>query len=258
MSMISTTHERQQKDLISILQGIGMTKNQAIVYMAILELGPSPIWDIAQLSGLKRSTCYSLLEELIIKGHANSTNDGKRAIYDVTSPKRLLLAAETRVNRFARTLNEFDFLANKTLHKPSIRFYEGEAGVKEVYFSCLDMPKGQEVYVISDPAQTHATYPEVMKDYIAERIRRKIPSNGIFVDTPENRVITPTDLKSFRQSRYLTAAKLNLSVETQISGDRLAYISHSVHNPFAMVIESPLLAEQERQRFQLIWELAQD
>ena len=254
LSMNSTTQQtNDQKELQPILQGIGFSKNEALVYLSVLELGPSSIWDIAKKSGLKRSTCYSLLEELALKGHASSSNDGKRVLYAVTSPKRLMLAAKTRYSRFETAISRLDALASKSTQKPVVRFYEGLAGVREVYLSCLDVPKGTEILYMGSDEIIQANYPELLKEYMALRQERQVPIRVLFEDTPANREIGPDDINQLRATRYLPSELFHPPIETQISGDRVAYISHSTLMPFAYVIENAAFAEQERQKFEVMW-----
>src|SRR3989344_5825627 len=127
--MINTNSD----ELITTLKGIGLAKNEAAVYLACLELGPSSIWDIAKKSGIKRPTCYVILDELIWKGHASSTNDGKRTIYSVNSPKQLLRAVELRFTRFSNAIGQLEGLASKNPQKPVVSLYEGVNGIAEAY-----------------------------------------------------------------------------------------------------------------------------
>lgn len=244
-------------ELHNTLRGIGFSANEATVYLTALELGPSSIWDISLKCGLQRSTCYSLMEELLIKGYASKDNDGRRAIYAVASPKRLMLAARTRYARFERSISELDAVASKSPQKPIMRFYEGVEGVREVYLSCLDVPQGVEVLYLGSDEITEKNYPAILKEYMALRQEKKVPIRVIYEDTEINRRIGPDDPAKYRQTRYLPVNVFHPPIETQISGDRVAYVSHNVQTPFAYVIENAAFAEQERQKFELLWKIAE-
>ena len=241
------------KELQTTLRGIGFSPNEAAVYLAALELGPSSMWDIALKCGLQRSTCYSLMEELVIKGYASKDTDGKRALYAVTSPKRLMLAARTRYERFERSISELDALASKSTQKPIVRFYEGVEGVREVYLSCLDTPKGEPVLFMGNDAIATENYPDVIREYAELRQIRKVPIRVIFEDLPFNRENYPTNPGMLRECRFYPPEKFHLPIETQISGDRVMYISHNAQSPFAYVIENAAFADCERQKFELLW-----
>jgi len=244
------------KDLLTTLRGIGFSANDATVYLSALELGPSSIWDISLKSGLQRSTCYSILEELVLKGSCSKSNDGRRALYSVASPKRLMLAARTRFERLERSVSELDALASKSSAKPIMRFYEGLEGVREVYLSCLDVPQGTTVLYMGSDEITEQNYPEILQEYMAVRQAKQIPIRVIFEDTPANRRIGPDDMTQLRATRYLKTEAFHPVIETQICGDMVAYVSHNAQTPFAYVIENAAFAEQERQKFELLWGVA--
>lgn len=252
--MNPTTYSTIQKDeLIPVLQGIGFSRNEALVYLAVVELGPNSIWEISKKSGLKRPTCYTLLDELMVKGYATSSYDGRRTIYDVTSPRRMLQAAETRYNRFSATIAEFDALASKSPKKPAVRLFEGEEGIKSVYELSLELPKGSEVLVYSSDSLLAANYGGLLDNYIEKRVKRGINIRLLYADTSENRRIGQSDPRKLRISRFLPAKEYDPTVEVQIMGESIAYIAHSAKEPFATLIESAAIAKEERDRFNLLW-----
>lgn len=242
-------------DLITALKGIGFSKNESLVYLATLELGPSSIWEIAKKSGIKRPTCYVLLDELIWKGYAASTNDGKRTIYSVDSPKQLLRAVERRQERFVKSIGQLDALASKSPQKPTVRLYEGTNGVAEAYEESLSLPKGSEI-LIYGTAEVKISYQEFIADYLKRRVQKGIKVRAILPDTPENRAVTEQNERELRQTRYLPQEKFDPHTEINVFSDIITYIAHSETSPFGTVIESPSLASLEKQRFELLWDIA--
>jgi HTH-type transcriptional regulator, sugar sensing transcriptional regulator len=246
----------QNNDLILALKGAGLNKNEATIYLTCLELGPSSIWDIAKKSGIKRPTCYVILDELTWKGLASSTFDGKRTIYSVDSPKQLLRTVERRQERLTQSLSQLEAVASKSPQKPVVRLYEGVQGVMEAYNNTLDRPKGSEI-LIYGTALVEVNYKEFINDYIANRVKKGISTRVILADTPENRQIATRNSGELRETRFLPEEQFNPTVEVNISGDSIAYIAHSETEPFATVIENATLAQEEKQRFNLLWNSAQ-
>ena len=234
MLLIMTTINN---DLISTLRGIGFSKNEATIYLTTLELGPSPILEISKKSGLKRPTCYVLLDELIWKGHANKTDDGKRSIYSVNSPRQLLRSINHRHQKFTSAIAELEGIASHSPGKPLLRAYEGSTGVMQVYNLSLECPAGEEIFIYGS-AEVEANYPEFIGDYIAERVQRGILVRAILSDTPANRSIVPRDKAELRQTRFLPLEQFNQRTEVNIFGDMIAYIAHSQKEPFATIIEN--------------------
>ncbi len=245
----------QNNDLLGVLQGIGFTKNQALVYLAALELGAATVWDIAKKSEIKRPTCYVILEELALKGLATSVNDGKRTIYSVSSPKQLLRAVERRQERFISSITQLEGIASKSPQKPVVRLFEGVAGVNESYNMSLQLPAGSEI-LIYGTAQIRITYKDFINEYLNNRVKRGIRARAILPDNELNREVILHDEAELRQSRFLSQDKFDPNTEINIYSDVIHYIAHSEREPFATMIESSSLAKLEKQRFELLWNLA--
>lgn len=245
----------QNNDLLVSLRGVGFSENEALVYLATLELGPSTVWDISKKSGIKRPTCYVLLEELTLKGHATSINDGKRTIYSVSSPKQLLRAIERRHDRFISSFNQLEGIASQSPQKPTVRLFEGVAGVTESYNLSLEQPKGSEI-LIYGTAQIRINYSEFIREYLKNRVERGIKARAILPDNELNREVLLRDKAELRQSRFLPQNKFDPSTEINVYGDVIQYIAHSEKEPFATMIESPSLAKLEKQRFDLLWAIS--
>jgi sugar-specific transcriptional regulator TrmB len=245
----------QNQNLVTILNGIGLSKNEALIYLATLELGPSSIWEIAKKSGVKRPTCYVILDELIWKGYASKSSDGKRAIYSVSSPRELHRAIDRRHNKYFAAISELETIASQSPHKPIIRTYEGAEGVKRVYDLTLELPKGDTIYTFGTSA-VEVHYGEFIAEYIGARVKKGIESKAILPDTSENRLVGLRDKAELRQTRFLPPDKYPQTTEVNIFGSTIAYIAHSEKNPFASVVENPTLAKEEKARFILLWEIA--
>ena len=63
------------------LQRVGLDERQAKVYLAALELGPSPVQKIAQRAGIPRATVYLVLNDLQGKGLITTYDEGKKTFF---------------------------------------------------------------------------------------------------------------------------------------------------------------------------------
>lgn len=246
----------QNEHLSLSLQGLGLSQHEILVYLAVLELGPSSIWEIAQKSGVKRTTCYTVLEDLSVKALASSSNDGKREVYTVVSPKQLLRLAEYRYERIISSVTQLEALASKSVQKPKIQLYEGPEGVQQVLNLVLDLPRGNEFLMIGTNMITQSSLGEYIEDFIRKRKERKLLSRAIFPDLEENRAFMARDQNDLRQTRLLPSDKFVPRKITYIIGDVIADIAHIETDPFATIIQSAASAYDEKQKFELLWEIA--
>ena len=242
-------------DLVEALSGIGFDANEARVYLTILELGPASVWEIAQKSNLKRPTCYLILDELVLKAYASKTNDGRRTVYSVISPKQLASRLESRQEHFKKTISQLEAMATKSPQKPTIRLFEGPEGLKQAYRLSLEEPKGSEL-TIYGTATVEQLLPDFIADYLEQRVKKGIRVRALLPDTTENRAVAKRNRQELRLTRFLAPAKFNPHLEINQFGSTIVYLAHSEKQPFATVIDNPTLAAVEKERFNLIWEIA--
>lgn len=106
-----------QYKLIKQLEKFGFTIAQARLYLAGLELGNQALMArLAKLSGVRRTTAYYLMEELLRRGFFTEKKLGKRNYYIAASPKRLLEMTKERERLVRRLMPELKNLADKSAH----------------------------------------------------------------------------------------------------------------------------------------------
>src|SRR3989338_6189543 len=74
----------------SIFERIGLTKNQAIVYVSLLKLGSSKVQNIIKESGLHRSRVYDCLENLEQLGFVSFVVKDFKKYFQAVKPDKLL------------------------------------------------------------------------------------------------------------------------------------------------------------------------
>ena len=108
--------------------------------MAVLELGEGNIQDISKKSGVKRTTVYDILNSLKEKKLISSINKGKKAVFSAEDPRKLDGQLDEKKETLKKILPELLSITNLLDKKPTIKFYEGDEGIKEVYKDTLNYP----------------------------------------------------------------------------------------------------------------------
>src|SRR5438105_2749719 len=116
----------------------GLTPKQAAVYEACLDAGPSRIPEIAQSAGVKRTTAYGIVEELLGLGLLTSSYKGKRKVYAAQDPSALVSMLEEKKKRVADIMPQLSELFITRHARPKITFVEGREGVKKIYDDILE------------------------------------------------------------------------------------------------------------------------
>ncbi|OQA04510.1 MAG: Sugar-specific transcriptional regulator TrmB [bacterium ADurb.Bin400] len=243
-------------ELIKSLSFVGLDNDRAAVYLACLEIGPSPIWDIHQKSGVKRPTCYVILDELANAGIAHKASDGKRTIFSVCSPRDLLRQMEEKKQGFSQCLSQLEAIASKSLQKPEISQHEGVEGVRSVYDAMLNLPMNDSIAFYS-AGKFELAYSNYFKECLTEWSKKSIDVRGLMPATAEAKLfIGECNATGLTELRHIPYHRFFPKVDTYIFGDSIAHIAYGDHQPFVTITRSPSLILDERDRFEIIWESA--
>ena len=155
------------QETVKILNKIGLTEKQAIVYSALLELGEAKMTDVAKHAKLKRPTVYLVIEELDLLGLVSTVTKGKKKIYSAVHPKRIAELLEFRKNQFQDLLPELLAKYGSILGKPKVQMLEGIEGVKQAYQQAFDFLKQEknEGLWFGNIGLLGDTFPELVKEY---------------------------------------------------------------------------------------------
>lgn len=124
-------------EIKQVLQQFGLNGKKADVYLSALELGSSSVIEIAKKAGIKRTTCYDILLDLIQEGLISETPKGKKRFFVGEDPEKIQRNLKNKERLFAEILPQLQSINNVRGSKPKIRFYEGKEGLKEVYEDTL-------------------------------------------------------------------------------------------------------------------------
>src|SRR3990167_10702610 len=84
------------EDILTLLNELDISGNQAKVYLACLDLGPTTITKIARKAEIERATVYAILEKLNEKGLIGEILKPYSRQVQVESPEKLLVLARQK------------------------------------------------------------------------------------------------------------------------------------------------------------------
>lgn len=170
--------ERLRKDL----EEAGLGNKEARVYLALLEHGPLRPHQIAECSGVNRSTVYPALESLHNRGMVSCGDREGFKCFIAESPSHLERILEEEKSRHAaaserikNAMPQFFALWNSISYKPSVRYFEGEAGMEQCRELMLRLADGIE----TGAAFIHYDEPTIRAAKIRERQRLRFSSGRL-------------------------------------------------------------------------------
>jgi len=229
-----------------MLREIGLTNNEALVYKALLENGPSLAGFISRKTGLHRRTVYDVTEMLIKKGLIGYIVKNNRRLFEASSPTRLLEMIKEKEHLVNEAMPEMIMHYKKTIEKQETNFYKGKAGLKTVFEEQLNE---KEILILGASPLAYEVLQFYFKWFDKRRKEKKIKARAIFNKTEKKLNLPLTEI------RYLPQ-KYSSPLAVNIYGNKVAIILWSKENPFAIVIKEKEIAEGYRKYFELMWKIA--
>jgi len=234
-----------------LLTGLGLNKYESKIYLTLLELGSAQVSDISQQTGLHRPIVYKFLPGLLEKNLIAESWKGKRKVYIAESPSQLKKMFGDFSQSFDSALPELMRAYSQSNSRPVIKFFTGRKGIVHVYEDILaTCKKGDILYRYESPKhyRAHKTY--VPKEYI-DRFRDKMEVERFIITNEMTRKI-----KAERLGRIVKVvpAKYDLflyDITQIIYVDKIAFIDYNTET--ALIIESALIAQFQKQLFKLLW-----
>jgi len=239
--------------IIQKLIAAGLEEKEAKVYAALLELGEATIAQITKKALIKRSTVYEMLDLLKAKGLISQTHRQKRPIYLAESPKKLIEVLEEKKKGLEETMPELLSIMNLLDKKPKIRYFEGLAGVKEVFEDTLRYTD-QEILTWFPYPYINLGEDYFWQHYFPERVARKIWARAIIPDTLQNRAFAKLmGEKVITKTRFAADPAFKLfDIEIKIYGkNKLGIISYS--EDLGLIIESQKIFDGLKAIFETLW-----
>lgn len=240
------------------LEKFGLSEKEAKVYLALLELGASTVNEIAKAAEVNRSTVYVVLEALEKKGLASGTQNEAIQRFKAAPPEKLGEIANENLKRqqnvasiVSDIIPDLKSLHSEQKHRPKVRVFEGKDGIREVYYSILDMPNAKELLVYADGATIAKEYPEFFKKN-EERNNIGIPMRAVNPYSKINEVVIKRSKYPLDTFLLIPKDKFNFNSDLAIYGDVVAFVSRQ--DGLGVMIESKHMADAMRGHFELVWE----
>lgn len=232
---------------LSILENAGLTKNEAIIYKALLELGPSQAGIISRKTGLHRRTVYDVSEMLIKKGLIGYILKNNKRLFEASNPKKFLDIIKEEEKEISEALPEMLGFYEKTKEKQETNFYKGKEGLKTVFQDQLESNK--EILILGASNEAFEVLPFYFKWYDQDRVKNKIKVKVIASEKLKTK-IPLAEIKYFPQ-KYANPVAVN------IYKDKTAIILWK-KEPLAIVIKNKEISDSYRKYFELIWKISRN
>lgn len=248
-----------------LLEEIGLSAKEQAVYLSVVELGDAPVSPIAKRAKVNRGTTYDILSSLIEKGLVARSEQKKKLHYSAAGINELeeyLMAQKSNweglLHNFHHLKPELNALLGSAGTKPTVRFFEGKMGIKEVFF---DQIRGEhkEILSYSVASKLEAIFGNYLTMFTKQKARTGIVTKVIGPEEPMGKEYLQKYYSGKANQLFMAKTvpleKLPIKAEINIYGNKVSMISLDPNELVAVIIESPSLAHNQRVIFNLLWSL---
>ncbi len=245
--------------LSSTLQYLGYSEKESRVYLALLELGPSPVSIIAQFMRENRVTIYSVLKNLVKKGLILESQKNTIHIYSAINPEILIEQERIRYEQLKNSLPELLSLMNKHAKKPKVVFYEWLNGLQNLIHQLVEDFKDDptmELYGFLGAKTMDIQFEQFLRNSL--EVEKKKPK-----EAPTHVIIVGDSnywYANYCREKYMTKTveELNFPMEHEILTyeNKVAILMYHTEELSWVLIESRSLARWIRSMFELVWKYA--
>jgi len=246
----------------SSLEAFGLTEKEAAVYAAALELGAATADQLANQSGIKRSTTYLQIEQLQEKGLMSTFEQGRKTLFTPESPENLerLLEKqkkdiELKQDILKKELPQLSQLFDSAGERPVVRFYQGKEGIISLREETLKTTEKKFLVISSNDAFQKVLTREERDNFSERRVKLGIETRLLYTRSagkfPESETFKMT------KRAYIEPQKLPLGADMVIFDDKVAMMALK-GSIVGVLIQSRELATSMRSIFELLWTQADE
>jgi len=237
------------------LISIGLSKNEARSYLALLELGKGTVSEITRKANLNRTTGYDVLDGLVHRGLASVSGKEPKQEYVAESPDKIEALLKHQLKETEEHLSEIKSVIPelKSLHnvagRPRVRFYEGMEGMIEVYNDTLTSHEPIRAYATVD--DMHRALPNYFPEYYKKRAGKGIAIRAIVPKTEIGKERASHDKEEMRETALIPPDKYYFSPEINIYDNKVMIASW--REKLGIIIESAEIADAMKKIYELAW-----
>ncbi len=231
-----------------ILEEIGLSKNEALVYKSMIHLGDQSASRISEVANLNRISTYSLLKSLKEKGFCSIYNKNKIQYFKPISPENILALLEDKKNKIKSIIPSLKLKIEG--EKPEINLYEGKKGITGMLDIILkDAERDKQVYAYGNFSIAEKLIEYQSLYWRKTRIEKKIRIKAVVESFPK-------DFEAPKFWKELTEIKVNNSLSkiktyVHISRNYVGYLTFSGEIN-GILIKSKEIVEKEKFIFEML------
>jgi sugar-specific transcriptional regulator TrmB len=251
------------KDILENLTKIGLGKNEAEVYLTLLELGESKVGNLSAQSKVPTSHIYPILQSLYTKGLVSYKYANNVKIYYSNRPEAL---KSLYIEKQKKLVEEEKLLINaieSIKHIPRVndtfadyKYFEGVSGIIAMWQEIIaQMIPNTEIQILSSNEEALDRFNPIFMEFQKERVKRKIKQRLLFPKEMNKKYSAERKKLGLIDIKY---TDLDQKAEICLFQDYIAieYLGVGGDKPRAFLIKDKLFVDYFKSIFEVFWKIA--
>lgn len=240
-----------EQEISILLKEYGLDENEIKIYLFLVGNKELTAYRIAKETRIHRSTCYDVLERLVLKGFVSKIEKFDKDYYFANNITRVISSLKSKETILLSLMKKIE--SAKIKEETKIRILEGSDGQKEYNFELFNLIKDKEIDFCYMIGNTYASslssnlfIERLIKDI--KKINKKIDYKVIWNPKFKNdKIIKQYNLMG--ENRFLEVPSV---VGTIIHNKGVAYL-YTTDRPYVIEIKNKLIAEEMKVYFEELW-----
>jgi predicted transcriptional regulator len=241
-----------------IFESLGLSPNEAKMYLSLIEKGESSVSEIALAAGIHRRNAYDAIQRLVDKGLCFQIVSPGENKYNAVDPDKLTELLGEKQEKLATILPELRKKFEHRVASEEIYIYRGLEGQKNIWRDILRV--GKDSYFIGAKGGWQDDRLSTARSaFFREANRKKIVFRGLYDHEMKSRLDLLRGFGGKGEFRFLPEGYSALNSGIQVFGDYVVtyaglMLGKMSNKAVFFVIRSADLADGYRAWFKYMWD----
>ena len=234
-----------------ILKTLGLSRNETLVYLDMIQHNNSSALDIAKNTGIHRSNTYDALRKLIERGFVAEMKQEDKTLFQAISPEKIKNYLKQKEQEFEAIMPGLKEFTSDAKHEGTFSISQGAFAARETLGSLLDL--NSTIYASGASTQAVETFGEgFLKEFHKERMKKKIVMKHIYNKDAFNRIKLLNKMK-YTEARYLPDKYHTVAATSVCDGTVVIFV---FSKPVMVIrIDNKIIADAYRDNFELLYKI---
>ena len=250
----------QTQHITEQLQEIGLSSDQARVYLYLIENGSIPANALSRRLGITRTLVYKILDDLDTKGLVEKDDSYKVTRFSANHPHALRSIAESERQAADEVARKVETVIGPLLsaynlesNKPAVHFMEGLAGVQEILKDSLTASEPIYMYVDSDTIEQEVL--DLDAAYVPKRLKKGIVKKMLMVRSPIAETYSKENQTDLTQVRLMSSETTkHFHAFCYIYDKKVIYGTYKEGTFTSTIIYDESIYTMQRLAFEALWQ----